>query len=133
MIALLAVVLCADETNDALAVIHRMADALSANNPSEAIAQFDPACPDYDKLKQDFIGLSNAYNVTNEATVTDEQDTPGVVKLTLEWTITLNQPDSSLSKRRTSEVRVLVVRKKGKWKIVSFSPAGIFNPAISNP
>ncbi|MGH9583916.1 MAG: hypothetical protein ACRD4O_13370 [Bryobacteraceae bacterium] len=131
--ALLAVALRADQTSDALAEVNRVATALSANNPAEAIAQFDQSYPDYDKLKNYFIGLTGAYTITNEATILDERDSPGVAILTLDWTLTLTQPNTSLSKQRTSKVQVRVVRKKRKWKIVSFSPIEIFNPAISSP
>lgn len=128
--ALAAIALRADETSDALAVIHRAATALSAGDPTEAIAQFDHSYSDYEKLKNYFVGLTGAYNIVNEASIVDEQQTPGAVDLTLDWTITLAQPDSSLSKRRTGKIRVRVVRSKGRWKIASFSPIEIFDPAI---
>lgn len=128
-----AIVLHGDETSEALAAVHRAATALSAGNPIEAIAQFDRSYPDYEKLKNYFIGLTGAYNIVSEASIVDEHDEPGAVNMTLDWTLTLTQADSSLSKRRTGEIHVRVIRIKGKWKIASFSPIEIFDPAISNP
>lgn len=130
--ALFVFALHADEASDALTEVNRVATALSANDPSDAIAQFDSSYADYDKLKNYFIGLTDAYNITSEATVADEQDSPELVKLTLDWTLTLAQTNSSFSQQRRSEIQARLVRKNGKWKIVAFSPIEIFNPAISN-
>lgn len=131
--ALIVCAIRADEASDVLAEINRVATALAANDPSEAMAQFDRSYPDYDKLNKYFIGLTGAYNITSEATVIDEQDSPGVAKVTLDWTLTLTQPNSSLSKQRKGEIQARVVQKNGKWKIAEFSPIEIFNPAISSP
>jgi hypothetical protein len=133
MAALAVFAIRAGEASDGLTVINRVATALAANDASEAMAQFDKSYPDYDKLQNYFIGLTGAYNITSEATVADEQDSPGVAKLMLDWTLTLTQPDSSLSKQRKAEIQVRVVRKNGKWKIAGFSPIEIFNPALSSP
>lgn len=131
--ALLAMSLFADQASDALAAVNRVATALSANNPAAAIAQFDPSYSKYDELKNDFIGLTGAYDITSEATIADEQVSPGAVSFRLDWILTLTHPNTSFSKQREAEVQVRVIRKKGKWKIVSFSPIDIFNPALSSP
>lgn len=130
--ALFAVVLRADETSDALTVVNRVATALAANDPAEAIAQFDRSFPEYDRLKSYFIGLTGAYNLTNEAVIVGERTSPGVVNLDLDWTITLTRPDTLLSAQRKKKVQVRVTRIKNRWKIAAFSPISIFDPAFSS-
>jgi hypothetical protein len=131
--ALLATPLFGDQASDALATVTRVATALSANNPAAAIAQFDPSYSEYDKLKNYFIGLTGAYNITSEISIADEQVSTGAESFRLDWTLTLTHPNTSFSKQRAAEVQVRLIRKKGKWKIVSFSPIDIFNPAASSP
>lgn len=128
--ALLATTLFADQASEALAAVTRVASALSANNPAAAIAQFDPSYSEYDKLKNYFIGLTGAYDVTSEATIADEQVSPDAVSFRLDWTLTLTHPNTAFSRQRNAEIQVRLIRKKGKWKIASFSPIDIFNPAL---
>lgn len=129
--ALFAAALRADETTDALAAVNRVATALAANNPAQAIAEFDRSFAEYDQLKSYFIGLTNAYNLTNEAMIVDERTLSGVVYLDFDWTITVTRPGTLLSTQRKSKVQVRVVRKKNRWRIAGFSPISIFDPAFS--
>jgi hypothetical protein len=131
--AQLVVFLHAGESSTPLARIQRVAESLSANNPAEAMAPFDRSYPDYEKLRNYFEGLAVAYQITNEATVLDRDESPNTVKFTLQWTITLTQANTPLSQQRTSKIEAVLVRKRGKWRIVKFSPIEIFDPAIYHP
>ncbi|SRR5579883_1966540 len=123
----------AGESSAALAQINRVAESLSENNPAEAMAPFDTSYPDYEKLQNYFDGLTAAYQITSEATVLDQEESPSTVKFTLQWTITLTQTNTPLYKQRTSKIEAILVKKQGKWRIVKFSPIEIFDPAIYHP
>ena len=146
ILALLAVPAFADRAADVLAQITYAANALSNNNPSDALEPFDKACPNYDQIKDDFNGLTNSFAIRNELSVTDEDDSAETeTKITINWTITLtprsgqNQANGrddysaqvnreDATEQRTGDLELRLVLKKGKWKIVSFSPITIFDP-----
>ncbi len=117
----------ADRTADVRADLGSIATALSAANPADAMTPFDKSFPDYDKLANYFQGL-NAFQVQNEVDIVDEQDTGTETKLTVDWTLTLTDLGTNSTERRTGEINVRLVSKKGKWKIVDFSPISLFNP-----
>lgn len=146
--AFLCVPAFADRAADVLAQLAYAANALSNNNPSDAMEPFDKSCPNYDQIKDFFNGLTNSYAIRNEIDVADEDDSAeSETKITINWTITLtprsgqsqangrddynaqvNREDAT--ERRVGDVQVRLVLKRGKWKIVSFSPIAIFDPQI---
>ncbi|MGA8028510.1 MAG: hypothetical protein WB992_15305 [Bryobacteraceae bacterium] len=121
----------ADQAAAVLEQINHVARALSDGNPADAMTPFDKSLPQYETLRNYFSGLTDAYQLTNEATVTDEQDAENETKLKLQWTMTLTEPSTSLSRQRTGEIQVRLLLKNGKWKIIELSPIDFFNPQQS--
>jgi hypothetical protein len=101
--------------------------ALSAGNPSNAMEPFDQSFKDYQKLSDYFTALTNAYQVATEVEVTDEQDTPDGIKLSVRWTLHLTDAGKN-TENRSADLTLQWVRKKGKWKISNFEPLDFFNP-----
>jgi hypothetical protein len=129
LIALPAGIALADQSHDVLRAINQVATALSANNPSQALVPIDKSLANYNTLENEFIGLTSAYQITNEAEVLDEEDTyPSETKLTLRWVLSLAARESGETSSRSAEVRVRLQVKDGKWKIVELAPIDIFNP-----
>ena len=48
---------------------------------------FDRSVADYEKLRSYFSGLTNAYQLTNQLEITEEEDSSETAMLTLEWTL----------------------------------------------
>ena len=119
----------ADASSDARAQVAAVAEALTADDAVQAMTHFAKSFPDYDKLRLYFEGLS-AFQVENQLEITDEQDTPKNVALTITWDITLTDIGSDRSRRRTGEIHVKLIPVESKWRIVEFSPIDIFNPQI---
>lgn len=119
----------ADQASDALAQLKVIADALSAGNPSEAMSPFDRSCPNYDRLSNDFEGLTNAFRIVNEIDPGDEEDSPDQIKLTVTWTLSLRDLGMNNTEQRRADINVRFVLKGRKWKIVDFTPIAIFDPA----
>lgn len=109
--------------------LSRVANALSAGNPAEAIAPFSKQFPDYDQLRDYFSGLTAAFSIANEIEVTDEDDGPAESLVTLHWAITLTSAGSGLSNQRSAEIHVRFVRERNQWKITAFSPIAPFDPS----
>ncbi len=128
------VLLAGDQQAEIRTQLSDVASALTGSNPADAMTAFSKSYPDYNKLRDYFTGLTNAFSIVNEVDVLDEADTDKDSVATVSWTITLsNGPISGNSTQRTAEIHVRFVREKGKWKIVEFSPIDIFNPAGSAP
>jgi hypothetical protein len=101
--------------------------ALSAGNPSNAMEPFDRSFKDYQKLSDCFTALTNAYQVATEVEVTDEQDTPDGIKLSVRWTLHLTDAGKN-TENRSADLTLQWVRKKGKWKITDLAPLELFDP-----
>ncbi|MBV9674799.1 MAG: hypothetical protein JO185_00580 [Acidobacteriaceae bacterium] len=125
----------ADREADVRAQITYVASALGSGNPSDALSPFDKSYKDYGKLRDYFQALTNGFDVTSEVEILDEQDEEGETKLLVNWTLTLSNSraatdlTASTSEHRSANINIRLVPQKGKWKIVDFSPIGIFNPA----
>ena len=89
---------------------------------------FDKSFPKYEKLSDYFVGLASAFQIDNEVSVTDEEDTDTETKLTVNWTLTLTNLVTNYTERRTADINVRLVLKSGTWKIVDFTPIDMFNP-----
>jgi hypothetical protein len=119
----------ADQSHDVLRAINQVATALTANNPSQALVPIDKSLANYNTLENEFIGLTSAYQITNEAEVLDEEDTSSSeTKLTLRWVLSLASNETGETKSRSAEVQVRLQLKDGKWKIVELAPIDIFTP-----
>ena len=120
--------LSADQAHDVLQVINHVATSLTDNDPSDALSQFSKSYASYDKLRQYFIALTDAFQISNEADVLDEQDKPDETSLVVQWSINLTSKDSNENLRRTEEVHARLVKKNQRWEIVDFSPVSLFDP-----
>ena len=121
--------LLANQAADIRTQLSNVATSLASANVPDALAAFDPSCPNYEKLSAYFQGLTN-FQIENEVDVTDEEDTPDSAKLTVSWALTLTDLATNRTDHRTAELNVRLVRKGRKWKIVEFSPIDIFNPLL---
>jgi hypothetical protein len=128
--------LSADRAADVRAQISYVASALGSGNPSDALEPFDKSFKDYEKLRDYFQALTAGFDVTSEVEILDEQDEEAQTKLVVNWIVTLTNPraasdlTASTTERRSRNVNIRLVPKKGKWKIVNFSPIEIFYPQI---
>jgi hypothetical protein len=123
----------ADRPEDIRAQLVYVASALSGGNPSDALGPFDKSCKDYGKLRDYFLGLTQAYQVASEVEVTDEDDRETETKLQVNWRLTLTDPGTNISTQRSADIKLTLAQKDGKWKIVDLSPADFFNPQRVKP
>jgi hypothetical protein len=128
LLLLLALTASADQARDVLEVINRVAASLTDGDPSDALSQFSKTYASYDKLREYFSGLTDAFQISNEADVLDELDKPDESSLVLQWSLNLTSKDSNENLRRREEVHARLVRKNHRWEIVDFSPATLFDP-----
>jgi len=121
-------VLQARARHDALQAINTVATALSDGDASGAMAPFDNSSTNYEKLRGYFLGLVDAFQITNEVDVTNEEDSAGETRLTLQWTLSLTDTSSQTITRRSAELHARLRLEKAKWKIVEFAPIDLFDP-----
>lgn len=119
----------ADRAQDVLSVINYVATALAADNAADAMTLFDKSYPNYVKLRNYLLGLTDSSDIVNEVDVADQQDSASRSNVTVEWTMTLTNKTTLLqTERRSGEIHVCLTLEHGKWKIVDLSPIDFFNP-----
>jgi len=123
--------LWADQSDNLRTQLNTIATALSAGDPSAAMGAFSKSYGSYDKLRNYFSGLTNAFSIANEVDVADEQPTEDEIRATIRWTITLSTLGSDNNNQRSADIQVRCIREKGKWKFVDFSPIAIFDPSLA--
>ena len=96
--------------------LNSIATALSADNASDAMGAFDKSYPKYETLSNYFEGLANAFQITNEIDVTDEQDAPAEIKLTVRWAMTLQDSQTNYTENRAADIDVRFIKHRSKWK-----------------
>ncbi len=128
IIAVLSCTLRADQAQDVRARFSQIATALTAGNAAEAMIPFDKSYPDYARLSGYLTGMTGAFQVENEVSVTNEEDTLTESKVSIDWSLTLTDLGSNATIQRTAVITAKLVRKDREWKIVRFAPIGIFNP-----
>lgn len=122
-------VLRADQAAEIRGQLSHIADSLTGGDAADAMSVFSKSFSDYDKLRDCFIGLTRAFSIVNEVDVLTESHTETESLLTLHWTITLSDNQSSFSNQRAGEINVRFVREKNQWRITGFSPIDLFDPA----
>ena len=123
----------ADRPEDIRAQVVYVASALSGGNPSDALGPIDKSFKDYGKLRDYFTGLTQAYQVTSEIEIRDEDDRETDTKLQVNWRLTLTDAATNISNQRSADIDLTFVQKDGKWKIVELSPVDFFNPHRVKP
>lgn len=118
----------ADQAQDVMRAVGEITSALTDGNPSQAMGPFDKSMTSYETLQNEFAALTNAFLISNEVEVLDENDSPEQSQLTLRWALTLVNLQSSQSQRKSAEVHVRLRLEKKKWKIVEFTPVDLFTP-----
>ncbi len=119
----------ADQSADIRSRLSEIATSLTAGDPASAIAPFSKSFANYEKLRDYFDGLTNAFSIVNEVDVLDEADSKTKSVATISWAITLSNPQNNFNAQRSADIHVRFIRENGKWKIVEFSPIAIFDPS----
>ena len=119
----------ADQSADIRSCLNAIATSLTAGDPASAIEPFSKSFANYQKLRDYFDGLTNAFSIVNEIDVLDETDSKTESAAKISWAITLSNPQNNFNTQRSAEIHVRFLREQGKWKIVEFSPIGIFDPS----
>ncbi len=122
----------AADTGDARGALSHIATALSAGDAADAMTVFDKSYTDYGKLRKYFDGLTNAFQVASEISVSEEQDGQTEIEMSVHWTLTLTDPQTKYTVNRAADISVKLIRSKGKWKISELEPIELFNPAAKS-
>jgi hypothetical protein len=119
------------QNKDVYQQVTKVATSLTDANPAEAMDAFDKSFDGYGRLRDYFTALTNAYSLANEIEVNDEHVAANEATLTVHWVLTLTDSRTGFSESRSEDTTVkLALNKKGKWRIVGFTPLEFFNPEL---
>jgi hypothetical protein len=106
-----------------------LATALSESDSDTALEYFDTQMKGYGDLERNIEAMTAQTDVSCAIDVVTDVEDNGVHKLDLDWYMQLKPVnDSSQLERRRERVMVEMRLIKGKWKIISLSPASILDP-----
>jgi len=129
LLAPLAACLRADSEKEVEELIASAASALSAGKPELFLDAFDPAMPEFAKLRYSVIGLISQAELSCSIEILSNEGDDGVRKLTLDWILRIDHKDDNPGSTRRQKTVKCEIRKNGKkWRIVSFDPLDLFAP-----
>ena len=102
LLAPLAACLRADSEKEVEELIASAASALSAGKPELFLDAFDPAMPEFAKLRYSVIGLTSQADLSCSIEILSNEGDDGVRKLTLDWILRIDHKDDNPGSGRTA-------------------------------
>ena len=125
----LAAPLLADTRQEILDLITELASALSEGNGLAFLDHIDRAMPDYQKLEQSILALTEQNEVSAAIDILKQEGDDRTQTVELDWLLQIrSREDSGPIERRRETVKCRAERKKKNWKIVSLDPIALFAP-----
>lgn len=127
----LAAPLVADTHQEVLDLLRALAAALSEGNGPAFLDRVDHAMPDYYKLEQNVMALTEQDEVSCSIDILKQEGDDQSQTLELDWFLQIHSRDAlGAVERRRQTVKIRLERqKKKKWKIVALDPITLFAPA----
>ena len=125
----LAAPLVADTRQEMVDFLAALAAALSEGNGLAFLDRVDHAMPEYHKLEQHILAITEQNEVTASIDVIKQEGDDHTQMLTLDWFLEIRSREQGgpLDSRRET-VKCRVERQKKKWKIVALEPLTLFAP-----
>ncbi|HET9318893.1 MAG TPA: hypothetical protein VFO27_03930 [Bryobacteraceae bacterium] len=121
--------LLADTRQEILDLITELASALSEGNGLAFLDHIDRAMPDYQKLEQNILALTEQNEVSAGIDILKQEGDDRTQTVELDWLLQIrSREDSGPIERRRETVKCRAERKKKNWKIVSLEPIALFAP-----
>ena len=119
----------ADPAREVLVLISDAAGSLSAGDAAGFLKAFDPAMPDYARLRENVQALVAQGEVQSLIDpLEDEGDSRRRVEQ-LDWTLRLKHgPESANFSDRRQVVKCTLEKQANRWRIVALEPVAFFAP-----
>jgi|RhiMetdeSRZDD1v2_1073273.scaffolds.fasta_scaffold997447_2 hypothetical protein len=119
----------ADAAQEAWDALAAAASALGLGNASVFLAAFDQAIPGFADLRANVDGLLSAWNVQSSIDLVESSGTEEKPALELDWLLQLAmRSDAARAVRSRQRVKCRFGKQGRRWKIVEFTPLGMFAP-----
>jgi len=126
----LAVGLRADTETEVRELIRSAVSGLSAGDPEQFLAAFDPAIEGFSQLRENLKGLVSQADVSCSIEVSNSVGDDDAQTLTLDWIMRLDFKNQQPNYERREKTVTCKLRRTGKkWRIVAFDPLSLFKPA----
>ena len=128
-LAAVAATLRADTRQEILDLITALASALSEGNGLAFLDRIDHAMPDYQKLEQNILALTEQNEILAAIDLIQQEGDGRAQTLQLDWFLQIrSREQSGPLERRREIVKCRVEREKKKWKVVALEPVALFLP-----
>lgn len=110
--------------------LYSFATALTDENASPPLDQFDSATPGLAELKSDVAALWTRYQIDSSLDMLSNEGDDVRRTLRIDWTLTLKNRQDPVDSFRREQTLTCRIDQRGKsWRIVSIDPIGFFSPA----
>jgi hypothetical protein len=125
----LAACLRADSEQEVADLLTSAVSGLSAGKPEEFLEAFDPAMPEYARLRDAVVGLASQAELSCSLGVLRNEGDDAARTVELDWILHIAHKDDAAGSVRRQRTVKCQVRKAGrKWRIVAFEPLELFAP-----
>jgi hypothetical protein len=122
-----ALALAADVQQDVLDLFTDLAASLSANDPQQFLAAFDPKMPGYAQLRDSVISLTREGQIQSSVDVVKNEGDAARRTVEVDWRMRVRRgADGTASAPREQRLQCTLEKRGRKWKIVALAPVEFF-------
>ena len=128
LLLLISTVALADSSADVLNVFSAAAEALTNDDSSAFLDNFDRNMPEYAALRANIEGLLAAYEVGSTIEVVSDEGDDEKRTVALDWLLVTSEKNVVNGDQQTRRriVRCRVVRRGKQWRIIGLDPVDFF-------
>ena len=125
---LVSMVALADSTADVLNVFSAAAEALTNDDSSAFLDNFDRDMPEYAALRTNIEGLLAAYEVGSTIEVVTDEGDDEKRTVALDWLLVISEKNTVNGDQQTRRriVKCSLVRQGKQWRITALAPVDFF-------
>jgi len=125
---LVSMVALADSTADVLNVFSAAAEALTNDDSSAFLDNFDRDMPEYAALRTNIEGLLAAYEIGSTIEVVTDEGDDEKRTVALDWLLVISEKNTVNGDQQTRRriVKCSLVRQGKQWRITALAPVDFF-------
>jgi len=128
LLLLISTVALADSTADVLNVFSAAAEALTNDDSSAFLDNFDRDMPEYAALRTNIEGLLAAYEIGSTIEVVTDEGDDEKRTVALDWLLVISEKNTVNGDQQTRRriVKCSLVRQGKQWRITALAPVDFF-------
>ncbi len=119
----------ADPAREVWDALSAMANALTESDATTFLFYIDPSMPGFDSFRLAIRGLLNEVEINSSISPIENEGDAHTRTLVVDWSMHLMDLNGAEEvTTREANVTMKLVRRRARWKVISFQPADFFRP-----